>query len=116
MLDEVQRAFEASATRVSSAAPRSTARVTPEQAIELITELVEKARGLEDPAVDPMIVTALHAPAELELGEKRGAELGGEPRRAASACRTSTVSATAMSSRYSSRVSNDSSTLLDRDV
>ena len=32
------------------------------------------------------------------------------PRRAASACSTSTVSATGMSSRYSSRVSNDSST------
>ena len=32
------------------------------------------------------------------------------PRRAASACRTSTVSATGMSSRYTSRLSNDSST------
>src|SRR3954469_4840924 len=32
------------------------------------------------------------------------------PRRRASACRTSTVSATGSSSRYSSRVSNDSST------
>ena len=40
-----------------------TGRVTPEQAIEVITELVEKARDLEDPSVDPIVITAfMHPP------------------------------------------------------
>jgi DNA-binding transcriptional ArsR family regulator len=39
------------------------ARVTPEQAIQLITELVEKAQAMENPTVDPLLVTAfLHPP------------------------------------------------------
>jgi DNA-binding transcriptional ArsR family regulator len=39
------------------------ARVTPDQAIELITELVEKAQDLEDPAVDPLLITTfIHPP------------------------------------------------------
>jgi DNA-binding transcriptional ArsR family regulator len=62
MLEEVQQAFAAREKgRFRSA--QINARVTPEQALELITELVEKAKVLEDPAVDPLIITAfLHAP------------------------------------------------------
>jgi DNA-binding transcriptional ArsR family regulator len=62
MLDEVQRAFATSEQgRFRSA--QVTARVTPEQALELITELVEKANEMEDSSVDPLVITAvLHPP------------------------------------------------------
>ena len=40
-----------------------TGRVTPDQAIELITELVEKVSELEDPSVKPIVITAfMHPP------------------------------------------------------
>ena len=85
--------------------------MTPEQALELITELVEKARVMEDPGVDPLIITAFMHPPSSELGRSGEESSAAISRRAASAWSTSTVSATAMSSRYSSRVSNDSRTL-----
>jgi DNA-binding transcriptional ArsR family regulator len=63
MLDEVQRAFATSETGKFRSA-QVTARVTPEQALELITDLVEKASKLEDSSVDPLVITAmLHPPA-----------------------------------------------------
>jgi DNA-binding transcriptional ArsR family regulator len=62
MLEEVQQAFEAKEKGKFRSA-QVNARVTPEQALELITELVEKARVMEDAAVEPLIVTAfLHPP------------------------------------------------------
>jgi DNA-binding transcriptional ArsR family regulator len=62
MLDEVMRAFETSETGKFRSA-QVTARVTPEQALDLITELVEKASKLEDSSVDPLVITAmLHPP------------------------------------------------------
>jgi DNA-binding transcriptional ArsR family regulator len=62
MLDEVQRAFETSETGKFRSA-QVTARVTPEQALDLITDLVEKANKLEDSSVDPLVITAmLHPP------------------------------------------------------
>ena len=62
MLNEVQTGFaQRDAGQFRSA--QVTGRVTPEQAIELITELVEKAKGLEDPSVDPIVITAfMHPP------------------------------------------------------
>src|SRR5262245_40696241 len=40
--------------------------VTPDQAIELITELVEKVSGLEDASVNPIVITAfMHPPTAL---------------------------------------------------
>jgi DNA-binding transcriptional ArsR family regulator len=62
MLEEVQNAFAAREQgRFRSA--QVTARVTPEQAIEIVTWLVEKARDLEDQSVDPIVITAfLHPP------------------------------------------------------
>ena len=40
-----------------------TARIPPERALELITELVEKARDDEDESADPLVITAvLHPP------------------------------------------------------
>jgi DNA-binding transcriptional ArsR family regulator len=62
MLEEVQQAFEAREKGQFRSA-QVNARVTPEQALELITDLVEKARVMEDAAVEPLIVTAfLHPP------------------------------------------------------
>jgi DNA-binding transcriptional ArsR family regulator len=62
MLDEVNRAFEARKEGEFRSA-QVTARVTPEQALELITELVEKARDLENRKLDPIVITAvLHPP------------------------------------------------------
>jgi DNA-binding transcriptional ArsR family regulator len=62
MLDEVQRAFEARKEGEFRSA-QVTARVTPDQALDLITELVEKARELENIKLDPIVITAvLHPP------------------------------------------------------
>ena len=110
MLNEVQAGVrEARQGPVPQRSGRR-AGVTPEQAIEMITELVEKAQELEDPAVDPIVITAFMHPPTL-AGRSGELSSTARPRRAASAWRTSTVSATGMSSRYSSRVSNESRTL-----
>ena len=62
MLEEVHQGFAARDQGEFRSAQVS-ARVTPQQALELITELVEKARVMEDPGVDPLIITAfLHPP------------------------------------------------------
>ena len=62
MLEEVQQGF-ALRDEGQFRSAQVNARVTPEQALELITELVEKARVMEDAAVDPLIITAfLHPP------------------------------------------------------
>jgi DNA-binding transcriptional ArsR family regulator len=62
MLDEVQNAFAAREQGQFRSA-QVTARVTPEQGLELITEIVGKAADIEDPAVEPIVITAfLHPP------------------------------------------------------
>ena len=62
MLDEVRAGF-AKRDKAQFRSAQVTGRVTPDQAIELITELVEKARDLEDSAIDPIVITAfLHPP------------------------------------------------------
>lgn len=62
MFGEVQQGF-GSRDKGQFRSAQVNARVTPEQGIELITELVEKARIMENPAVDPLIITAfLHPP------------------------------------------------------
>jgi DNA-binding transcriptional ArsR family regulator len=68
MLGEVQTAFgKREEGRFRSA--QVTARVTPEQGLELIAELVEKAQDLEDLSLDPIVITAfLHPPGELRGG------------------------------------------------
>ncbi len=63
MLDEVQNAF-AARERGRFRSAQVNARVTPDQALELITELIEKAAAMEDAAVDPLVITAfIHPPA-----------------------------------------------------
>src|SRR2546430_6190118 len=61
MLEEVQSAFSAREQGFRSA--QVTARVTPEQGLELVTELVEKAQEIEGSALDPLVITGfLHPP------------------------------------------------------
>jgi hypothetical protein len=68
MLGEVQKAFGQRKKGLFRSA-QVTARVTPEQGLELITELVEKAQDLEDLSLDPIVITAfLHPPGELRGG------------------------------------------------
>jgi DNA-binding transcriptional ArsR family regulator len=64
MLDEVQRAFETSEKGTFRSA-QVTARLTPEQALDLITELIEKASELEDSSVEPLVVTTMFHPPSL---------------------------------------------------
>jgi DNA-binding transcriptional ArsR family regulator len=62
MLNEVQAGF-AQREKGQFRSAQVTGRITPEHAIELITELVEKAKDLEDPSVDPIVITAfMHPP------------------------------------------------------
>jgi hypothetical protein len=62
MLNEVQAGF-AKREEGQFRSAQVTGRVTPEQAIELIAELVEKAKDLEDPSVDALVITAfMHPP------------------------------------------------------
>jgi DNA-binding transcriptional ArsR family regulator len=64
MLDEVQRAFVTSEKGTFRSA-QVTARVTPEQALDLITELIEKASELEDSSVEPLVITTMFHPPSL---------------------------------------------------
>jgi DNA-binding transcriptional ArsR family regulator len=62
MLNEVQAGF-AKRDEGQFRSAQVTGRLTPEHAIELIAELVEKAKDLEDPDVDPLVITAfMHPP------------------------------------------------------
>ena len=63
MLDEVQRGWDEHGAEGLFRSAQVTARIAPERALELITELVEKARDSEDENVDPLVITAvLHPP------------------------------------------------------
>jgi DNA-binding transcriptional ArsR family regulator len=62
MLNEVQAGF-AKRDEGQFRSAQVTGRLTPEHAIELIAELVEKAKDLEDADVDPLVITAfMHPP------------------------------------------------------
>ena len=68
MLGEVQQAF-AKREEGQFRTAQVTARVTPEQGLELITQLVESAQDMEDSSLDPIVITAfLHPPSELRGG------------------------------------------------
>ena len=64
MLEEVQRAFRKFAAEGRFRTVQLTIRMTPERAMELFAEVAERARGLEDPDVEPVVITAaVHPPA-----------------------------------------------------
>jgi DNA-binding transcriptional ArsR family regulator len=63
MLDEVQRGWDEHGPSGLFRSAQVTARIHPERALELITELVEKARDAEDAGAEPLVITAvLHPP------------------------------------------------------
>ena len=64
MLEEVQRAFRKFAPEGRFRAVQLTVRVSPERAMELLAEVAERARGLEDPDAEAVVITAaVHPPA-----------------------------------------------------
>jgi DNA-binding transcriptional ArsR family regulator len=68
MLDEVQRGWAEHGATGAFRSAQVTARVTPEQAVELIQELVEQARVAEDPSLPPLVITTvLHPPSTVDL-------------------------------------------------
>ena len=68
MLDEVQRGWAEHGASGTFRAAQVTARITPEQAVELIQELVERARESEDPALAPIVITTvLHPPTTVDV-------------------------------------------------
>jgi DNA-binding IclR family transcriptional regulator len=68
MLDEVQRGWSEHGAEGRFRSAQVTARITPEQAVELIQELAERAREAEDPSLPPIVITTvLHPPTTVEL-------------------------------------------------
>ena len=61
MLEEVQRAFAAHQQGGFRSA-QVTVSISPEKALELITEFVEKARDSEEPNADPIVFTGVMHP------------------------------------------------------
>ena len=65
MLDQVQRGWATWGPQGHFRSAQVTARITPEQALELVAELVEKARDSEQNDVEPLVITAVfHPPTE----------------------------------------------------
>ena len=62
MLDEVQRGWTRWGPEGRFRSAQVTARIPPERVLELITELVEKARDAERDDLEPIVITALFHP------------------------------------------------------
>ena len=62
MLEEVQRGWGEHGSAGTFRAAQITSRLRPERALELITELAERARELEEPDVEPLIITTVFHP------------------------------------------------------
>jgi hypothetical protein len=62
MLEQVQRGWEHHGPEGTFRSAQVTARITPERALELITDVAEKARDLEQPDADPLIITVVFHP------------------------------------------------------
>jgi DNA-binding transcriptional ArsR family regulator len=63
MLEEVQRGFAKYSPEGQYRSVQITGRVTQEQAVELMTDLAERVRKLEDPTLEPLVITAaVHPP------------------------------------------------------
>ena len=68
MLDEVQRGWAEHGSAGTFRSAQVTACISPEQAVELIQELSERAREAEDPSLEPLIITTvLHPATTVEL-------------------------------------------------
>lgn len=67
MLEEVQRAFGQFASEGRFRAVQLTIRVSQERAMELFAEIAERARDLEDPEADAVVITAaVHPPSVVD--------------------------------------------------
>jgi DNA-binding transcriptional ArsR family regulator len=65
MLEEVQRGWTQHGAEGTFRSAQVTARIWPERALELITELAEHARDLEEADAEPLIITTVfHPPTE----------------------------------------------------
>ena len=62
MLEQVQLGWQVHAQEGSFRIAQVSARISQEQALGLITELVEKARDIEDPSNEPLVFTAAFHP------------------------------------------------------
>jgi DNA-binding transcriptional ArsR family regulator len=62
MLEQVQRGWHAHVQAGSFRIAQVSARISPQLALSLITDLVEKARDLEDPEQEPLVVTTIFHP------------------------------------------------------
>jgi DNA-binding transcriptional ArsR family regulator len=62
MLEEVQRGWVEHGAEGTFRAAQITARLRPEQALELITELAERARELEEDDAEPLMLTTVFHP------------------------------------------------------
>jgi DNA-binding transcriptional ArsR family regulator len=67
MLEEVQRGWAEHGPAGTFRSAQVTARIPAEHALELIEELVERAREAEDPSLEPLIITTvLHPSTKVE--------------------------------------------------
>jgi DNA-binding transcriptional ArsR family regulator len=72
MLEEVQRGWTRHAPEGTFRSAQITARIRPERALELITELSEQARDAEEPDADPLIITTVFHPPTGPIGSGPG--------------------------------------------
>lgn len=70
MLDEVTRGFAAFGPAGRYRSVQVTARLSQEQAVELMTDLAARARELEDGALEPIVITAAVHPPTTGDGER----------------------------------------------
>jgi DNA-binding transcriptional ArsR family regulator len=68
MLTEVQRGWDEHGPQGTFRSAQVTARVSPERALELVTELVERLREAEEDDVEPLVITAVLHPPSLSAG------------------------------------------------
>ena len=68
MLEEVQRGWAEHAAEGTFRSAQVTARIRPERALELITELAEKARDAEESGAEPLIITTVFHPPTASVG------------------------------------------------
>jgi len=62
MLEEVQRGWAEHGAAGTFRSAQITARLQPERALDLITELADRARELEEPDVEPLTITTVFHP------------------------------------------------------
>ena len=69
MLEQVQLGWQLHAQEGSFRIAQVSARISQEEALALITELVEKARDMEDPDHEPLVVTTIFHPPTPQDGQ-----------------------------------------------